>query len=91
MNLSQIQLQIVESPLDVPIQVLASAGAGKTRVLTERIKYILANTKKNGVIALTFTNKAADEMLMRLSFEENIQERTWITTIHSMGQRILEK
>ena len=91
MNLSQTQLQVVESPLDVPIQVLASAGAGKTRVLTERIKYILANTKKNGVIALTFTNKAADEMLMRLSLEENIQERTWITTIHSMGQRILEK
>ena len=91
MNLSKVQLQIVKAPVDIAIQVLASAGAGKTRVLTERIKYILALTKKDGVIAFTFTNKAADEMLMRLSQEENIQERAWITTIHSVAQRILEK
>ena len=48
-------------------QVLASAGAGKTRVLTERVRFILKNTKREGVIALTFTNKAAEEMHSRLS------------------------
>lgn len=91
MNLSKVQVQIVEAPVDIAIQVLASAGAGKTRVLTERIKYILKSTKKDGVIALTFTNKAAEEMEMRLSQQEGLNEKVWITTIHSLAQRILEK
>ncbi|MGL6634738.1 UvrD-helicase domain-containing protein [Aeromonas veronii] len=48
MNLSNAQRQIVEAPLDIAIQVLASAGSGKTRVLTERIRHILQTTKKRG-------------------------------------------
>ena len=66
MNLSPNQEQIVKSPFDKAIQVLASAGTGKTRVLTERVRYILENTKQESVIALTFTNKAAEEMKSRL-------------------------
>lgn len=73
------------------MQLLASAGTGKTRVLTERVRYIVENTKKEGVIALTFTNKAADEMLNRLSDVQYIEERCWIGTIHSIAQRILEQ
>lgn len=46
MNLSNAQRQIVEAPLDIAIQVLASAGSGKTRVLTERVRHILGETKK---------------------------------------------
>jgi len=61
-KLSSEQRRIVESDLDDAIQVVASAGAGKTRVLTERVRFILENTKRDGVIALTFTNKAAKEM-----------------------------
>ena len=91
MNLSNAQRQIVEAPLDIAIQVLASAGSGKTRVLTERIRHILQTTKKEGVIALTFTNKAADEMSARLADSEQAEERVWIATIHSIAQRILEK
>lgn len=91
MNLSKQQTLIVQSELNKPIQVLASAAYGKTRVLTERIRYILNNTKKDGVIALTFTNKAADEMASRLNDCEQVNERLWISTIHSFAQRILEK
>ncbi|MEF2148047.1 ATP-dependent helicase [Aquilutibacter rugosus] len=91
MNLSNAQRQIVEAPLDIAIQVLASAGSGKTRVLTERVRHILGETKKEGVIALTFTNKAADEMRARLADSEQAEGRAWIATIHSVAQRILEK
>lgn len=91
MNLSNAQRQIVEAPMDTAIQVLASAGSGKTRVLTERVRHILVKTKKDGVIALTFTNKAAEEMSERLTDFDQVEERTWIATIHSVAQRILEK
>ncbi len=91
MNLSDAQRQIVEAPLDRPIQILASAGSGKTRVLTERIRHILSKTAKDGIIALTFTNKAAEEMSIRLVDCDDVEDRAWIATIHSVAQRILEK
>ena len=90
-DLSPAQSSIVHSPIGQPIQVLASAGSGKTRVLTQRVRYILENTKKDGVIALTFTNKAAEEMLARLDDVDSIEERCWIATIHSVAQRILDQ
>jgi DNA helicase-2/ATP-dependent DNA helicase PcrA len=91
LNLSPGQVQIIKSPLDRAIQVLASAGSGKTRVLTERVRHILENTKKDGVVALTFTNKAAEEMTSRLADCDQAEDRTWIATIHSVAQRVLEK
>ena len=91
MNLSIEQQQIVEAQIGGPIQVLASAGSGKTRVLTERIRYILNNTPKGDVIGITFTNKAAEEMQTRLGDIDDITDRTWIATIHSVAQRILEQ
>jgi|TARA_B100000700_G_scaffold236882_1_gene262931 DNA helicase-2/ATP-dependent DNA helicase PcrA len=91
MNLSIKQKEIVESEIGFPIQILASAGSGKTRVLTERIRFILENTKKDRVIALTFTNKAAEEMQERLVEVDDVEDRTWIATVHSVAQRILEQ
>ncbi|MEX9747632.1 ATP-dependent helicase [Providencia rettgeri] len=91
LNLSESQAQIVNASLANPIQVLASAGSGKTRVLTERVRYILDNTKRDGIIALTFTNKAAEEMTARLADCDDAEDRAWIATIHSVAQRILEK
>ncbi|QEP45166.1 ATP-dependent helicase [Ectothiorhodospiraceae bacterium BW-2] len=91
MSLSPSQSQIVKAPLDRAIQILASAGSGKTRVLIERIRYILDNTKKDGVIALTFTNKAAEEMSSRLVDCDPAEDRSWVATTHSVAQRILEK
>ncbi|NOJ20899.1 ATP-dependent helicase [Vibrio jasicida] len=89
-SLSHSQQEIVEFDIKSPIQILASAGSGKTRVLTERIRYILKNTKKDKVLALTFTNKAAQEMQERLADFEGVEERTWVSTIHSVAQSIIE-
>ena len=89
-QLSEAQRQIVEAPISA-IQVLASAGSGKTRVLTERVRFILEHTKKEGVIALTFTNKAAEEMQNRLAECDEAEDRAWVATIHSVAQRILEQ
>lgn len=91
MNLSNGQRQIVEAPINIAIQVLASTGSGKTRVLTERVRHILRKTKKESVIVFTFTNKAADEMSSCLNDFDQAENRTWVATIHSVAQRILEK
>lgn len=91
MNLSTKQIEVVEAPIGAFIQVLASAGSGKTRVLAERIRHIIQKTKKDKVIALTFTNKAAEEMLHRIANVDGIEERCWIATVHSVAQRILEQ
>tara|TARA_Y100001963_G_scaffold132680_1_gene191487 strand:+ start:2503 stop:4395 length:1893 start_codon:yes stop_codon:yes gene_type:complete len=90
-NLSEAQKEIVTSPIGTPLQILASAGSGKTRVLTERIRFILDNTKKDRVIALTFTNKAAEEMHERLADVDGIESRAWISTVHAIAQRMLEQ
>lgn len=89
-SLSSSQQKIVEFDIGSPIQILASAGSGKTRVLTERIRYILSNTKKDKVLALTFTNKAAQEMQERLADVDGVEERIWVSTIHSVAQSIIE-
>lgn len=91
MALSQAQEKVVKAEIGVAIQVLASAGSGKTRVLTERVRHLIASSKKGSVIALTFTNKAAEEMRERLLDTDDIDERAWISTIHSVAQRIIEQ
>lgn len=90
-HLSEAQSAIVTAPIGQHMQVLASAGSGKTRVLTERVRHIIENTRKDGVIALTFTNKAAEEMQDRLDDLEGIEDRCWIATIHAVAQRIVNQ
>lgn len=91
MSLSKDQTLIVDSPIGEPIQVLASAGSGKTRVLTARVRHVLDSTRKDGVITLTFTNKAAEEIQYRLKDVDGIEERIWASTIHGVAQRILDQ
>ena len=73
-----------------PVLVLAGAGSGKTRVLTSRIAYLVEekNVPPRAILAITFTNKAANEMKERLSRMVNTSGM-WICTIHSMCVRIL--
>lgn len=69
--------------------VLASAGSGKTRVLTERIKHLVDSTKRK-ILAITFTNKASEEIKERLNTIDNIEERLFIGTFHSFCCYVLE-
>ncbi len=75
-----------------PILVVAGAGTGKTTVITERIKFLLSQNqiKPSEVLALTFTEKAAEEMLSRV--DEIMPfgyEEPWLSTFHAFGERIL--
>ncbi|MEP6805946.1 MAG: UvrD-helicase domain-containing protein, partial [Flavobacterium sp.] len=69
--------------------VLASAGSGKTRVLTERIKR-LSETTDGKILSITFTNKAAAEIRERLGSSEKITKNVFVGTFHSFCQSILE-
>ena len=90
MNLSEKQKEIVYAD-EGAIYVEASAGSGKTRVITERIRHLLTKTKKQ-ILALTFTNKAGQEIKERLqnSDIENIQQRLFVGTFHGFCQYVLE-
>ena len=77
------------------VMVMAGAGSGKTKVLTTRIAYIIdeLGVSKDSILALTFTNKAANEMKVRIS---NIlggidTKNMWVSTFHSFCVRILRK
>lgn len=92
MTLNDKQLEAVKH-MDGPCLVLAGAGSGKTRVLTERIVNLIDNgVSPYNILAITFTNKAAKEMRTRvenkLGYETN---SIFIGTFHSFGLRILRE
>jgi DNA helicase-2/ATP-dependent DNA helicase PcrA len=74
-----------------PLLVLAGAGSGKTRTLTYRVAYLLSQGVRPGeILLLTFTNKAAKEMLARVEQLTGVEPRRfWGGTFHSLGARIL--
>ena len=90
-HLNPEQLAAVTLP-QVPALILAGAGSGKTRVLTTRIAWLLqtGQVSPGGVLAVTFTNKAAKEMLTRLSAMLPLAVRgMWIGTFHGLCNRFL--
>ena len=90
-HLNPEQLAAVTLPA-VPALILAGAGSGKTRVLTTRIAWLLSTgqVSPGGILAVTFTNKAAREMLTRLSTMLPVNVRgMWIGTFHGLCNRFL--
>src|SRR5450755_2721274 len=91
-GLNAEQREAVET-LDGPVLVLAGAGTGKTRVLTSRIAHILSmgRSRPGEILSVTFTNKAAREMKLRLGhmLGQAVEGMPWLGTFHSIGGRIL--
>jgi DNA helicase-2/ATP-dependent DNA helicase PcrA len=92
-NLSKVQKEAVIYN-DGPSLILAGAGSGKTRVLTHKIAYLIDNNivRPENILAVTFTNKAADEMIERVKeLVGPVGSRINIGTFHSICSRILRK
>ena len=90
-NLNPEQLAAVTLPPQ-PALILAGAGSGKTRVLTTRIAWLIQTGQVSpaGILAVTFTNKAAKEMIARLGAMLPINTRgMWIGTFHGLCNRLL--
>jgi DNA helicase-2/ATP-dependent DNA helicase PcrA len=93
-DLNPEQREAVET-LDGPVLVLAGAGTGKTRVLTTRIAHILnlSRARPAEILAVTFTNKAAREMKLRVGqmVGQIVEGMPWLGTFHSIGVKILRR
>ena len=92
-NLNSVQRQAVEK-IDGPNLILAGAGSGKTRVLTHKIAYLIQRkkVKPDNILAMTFTNKAANEMKDRVeALLKGKVKGLWIGTFHSLFARILRR
>lgn len=90
-DLNPQQLEAITLPHQ-SVLVLAGAGSGKTRVLTTRIAYLIQSgqVSPSGILAVTFTNKAAKEMLARITAMLPINPRgMWIGTFHGLCHRML--
>jgi DNA helicase-2/ATP-dependent DNA helicase PcrA len=92
-NLSIEQQDIVDTWVTNggALVVSASAGSGKTRILTECARRIINGSPKDRfrILCLTFTNKAAEEMLRRLENLKGIKDRAFINTIHAFGLEVV--
>jgi DNA helicase-2/ATP-dependent DNA helicase PcrA len=90
-GLNEAQREAVTAPAD-SLLVLAGAGSGKTRVLVHRIAWLVQveNVSPHGILAVTFTNKAAKEMRSRIeSLLETPSSTLWIGTFHGLAHRLL--
>jgi DNA helicase-2/ATP-dependent DNA helicase PcrA len=92
-TLNESQRAAVEA-VDGPVLVLAGAGTGKTRVLTTRLAHILTSGRAypSQILAVTFTNKAANEMKARVSaLTGRPVEGWWLGTFHALAARLLRR
>lgn len=90
-NLNARQIEAVKK-VEGPVMAVAGAGSGKTRVLTNRIAYLIGEIgiSPENILAITFTNKAAEEMRSRVFNLIDIPVKgIWISTFHAMGAKIL--
>ncbi len=93
-SLNEAQRQAVTAPADQPLLVIAGAGSGKTRVLVHRAAWLIdvEGVSPQGLLAVTFTNKAAAEMRGRIeSLLEMPVSHLWIGTFHGLAHRLLRR
>ena len=93
-NLNKEQKEAVQTVIG-PLLVLAGAGSGKTKLLTSRIAYLIQNCyiRPKNILAVTFTNKAAKEMKIRLAniLGDDVVKYMWVGTFHSICGRMLRE
>ena len=92
-GLNPVQAEAV-THVDGPLLIVAGAGSGKTRVLTHRIAHLIRDQGISPfeILAITFTNKAADEMKYRVgALVGPVAEKMWVSTFHSACVRILRR
>src|SRR3989344_4570292 len=92
MDLNPKQQEAVEHK-EGPLLIAAGAGSGKTRTLTQRLMHLIASgVNPENIIAITFTNKAANEMRIRISNDKSQipNHKLFVGTFHSLGARILK-
>ncbi len=93
-GLNPVQREAVTAPPEVPLLVVAGAGSGKTRVLTNRVAWLIRDQRVPpfALLAITFTNKAAGEMKERVgTLVGPVANRMWVSTFHSACARILRR
>ena len=93
-GLNHAQRQAVEA-LEGPVLMLAGAGTGKTRALTARIAHLLTTgtARPNEILAVTFTNKAAREMKLRVAtlLGQPVEGMPWLGTFHAICVKLLHR
>ncbi|MEX0836287.1 MAG: UvrD-helicase domain-containing protein, partial [Nitriliruptor sp.] len=93
-GLNPAQREAVET-VEGPLLVVAGAGSGKTRVLTQRIAHLIRDHDVDpfSLLAITFTNKAANEMAGRVGHHVGgrVADKMWVTTFHKTGVRLLRR
>jgi DNA helicase II / ATP-dependent DNA helicase PcrA len=94
MKLNEEQTLAVEHKLNWPCALIAGAGSGKTRVLTERVRWLIQQgVSPRKICVITFTNRAAGELKERLNItDETPRDKTpWVSTIHSLALQMIRR
>ena len=91
-KLNSSQQEAIQSPINKPLLIVAGAGSGKTTTLTARLKFLIKNgISLSNIVAITFTNKAANEMKDRILKDSLDTKGLFVGTFHGFGVSILKR